>query len=205
MNDRRSHPLPCLACQKASNPAWPHGFDRRYLFWRGPQGKQWISREFGMCSLDCFGCVLKMDMACPRQVQGLAPTWIAKSREVRRTPPVLGVSLRTKKCGAMQNVGMCPMPMFLAAKFPPGAQPSWRNRLSALASPKADSTSRWPGAWHSDSQKSVALCENVQIVPNLMFGAVKFPPNGPFEQWDELRTAPPHSRRLQAVAPKGGE
>ena len=68
-----------------------------------------------------------------------------------------------------------------------------------------DSTSRWLGAWHSDSQKSVALCENVQVVPNLMFGAVKFPPNGPFEQWDELRTAPPHSRRPQAVAPKGGE
>jgi len=117
MNDRRSHPLPCLACQKASNPAWPHGFDRRYLFWRGPQGKQWISREFGMCSLDCFGCVLKMDMACPRQVQGLAPTWIAKSREVRRTPPVLGVSLRTKNAARCKMLKCAQCPCFELRNF----------------------------------------------------------------------------------------
>ena len=47
---------------------------------------------------------------------------------------------------------------------------------------KLDSTSRWLGASHSDSQKSV-LCKNVAMVTNLVSGAVEFPPSGLSEQW----------------------
>ena len=65
-----------------------------------------------MGSLDCFRNVLQMEMAWPRQTKGLDPAWSTRSRKVRRTPPVLGVSLRTKKCSAVQSVKMCPMPMF---------------------------------------------------------------------------------------------
>ena len=65
-----------------------------------------------MGSFDCFRNVLQMEMAWPHQTEGLDPAWSIRSRKVRRTPPILEVSLHTKKRSAVQSVKMCPMPMF---------------------------------------------------------------------------------------------
>ena len=67
-----------------------------------------------MGSLDCFRNVLQMEMAWPRQTEGLDLAWSTGSREVRRTPPVLGVSLRTKNAARckMLECAQCTMSYF---------------------------------------------------------------------------------------------
>ena len=108
-----------------------------------------------MGSLDCFRNVLKMNMACPRQIQGISPAWIAEPRAVRRIPPVLGVSLRTKNAarGKMLECAECSgFELRNFRQIPSQAAsigfPTWN-------SPKVEFNSRWPGAWHSNSQKIV--------------------------------------------------
>jgi hypothetical protein len=108
-----------------------------------------------MCSLDCFGSVLKMDMACPRQIQGLAPAWIAKSHEVYRMPLVLGVSLRTKNVARGKMLKCAKCLCFELRNFHQAPGPAVATGCPPWTSPKVDFTSRWLGAWHPDSQKSV--------------------------------------------------
>ena len=115
-----------------------------------------------MCSLDCFGSVMKMDMACPRQIQVLAPAWIAKPRKVRRTPLVLGVSLRTKNAarGKMLKCARCLC--FKLRNFHQMPSPAANIGFPTWNSLKLDSTSRWLDAWHSDSHKNVPYTKMLQ-------------------------------------------
>ena len=115
-----------------------------------------------MGSLDCFRNVLQMEMAWPRQKEGLAPASSTGSREVRRTPPVLGVSLRTKNTARGKMLKCAKCLCFKLRNFHKMSSPAANIGFSTWNSLKLNSTSRWLGASHSDSQKNVPCAKILQ-------------------------------------------